>query len=183
MELDLSRNNIDDLKAFAGLTSLGALTTLNLSGNQIHSLNGLCLGGLTHLSELKLANNDFKGRLPMTTFANCVRLRALDLSGNKLISAHCVKRLPSLTTLHLSHNRIESLDGLPACRCLNAFECLNAFDCLNAWMLGCLDARWGALPSLRHRTVVVVPSCFFRSVQACVLVQHMDPGDQWRPAG
>ena len=109
VELHLQDNIIASLDKLPGLTTLPALTHLNVSGNRLTSLDAL--GGLTALVHLQAANNDLRA-LPSSTFADCARLRDLDLSGNKLTSVHCTKRLPSLRTLRLARNRIEDLGML-----------------------------------------------------------------------
>lgn len=130
--LDVSfSNDLDDVTFFTNKHTLRTLTTLNLKRCSIKHLVAFDLPELTSLnvSENRLVDfkgilpADFKGILP----ANLPKLQTLDLSNNKLYdrsTGEYIEKivpeefvttsnfLPSLTSLNLAHNGIQSLDNL-----------------------------------------------------------------------
>ena len=110
--LDLSGNDIEALTA--GLfTDLTDLTTLDLSGNDIEALADSRFSTLTALTSLDLSANQLI-RLGANTFAGLTKLETLNLRANQLrearIDAATLAPLTALTSLDLHGNE---LTGLP----------------------------------------------------------------------
>nr|CCC95299.1 unnamed protein product [Trypanosoma congolense IL3000] len=121
-EMDLSRNKITSL---SGLLSLSALAVLDVSHNNIASLdplpvtlrrltasfNMICdVGGLSllvQLQELNLANNR------VTSLAGLPpSLCILEVSNNLLPSLAALERCPNLRTVQAQNNAIQAAEGL-----------------------------------------------------------------------
>ena len=108
------------------LTSqLAALTTLDLSGASITSLQAGDFAGLSGLTTLDLSDNNL-GALPAGVFDSLSSLTTLDLSDNNLsaLPAGVFDALSSLMTLDLSDN---ALTALPA----GVFDHLSSLTTLN----------------------------------------------------
>ena len=124
--LNLAGGTITALKAgdFAALT---ALTSLNLSGNQLTAgaLTAGLFTGLTDLDDLDLSGNGMT-TLPASLFSNITGLTDLDLSGNSLtaLTAGDFTGLTALTDLDLSGN---GMTTVPA----NFFSNVTALTSLN----------------------------------------------------
>lgn len=110
--LDLSRNNISVLDSVV-FCELGALLTLNLSGNSLESLDSQCFAGLDKLEELDVSRNSVSV-LERAVFSNLGQLLRLNLSRNSLesIDSKCFTSLEKLQQLDLSMNSICVLEGV-----------------------------------------------------------------------
>lgn len=108
-ELDLSENEIASIESGA-FTGLAALTELHLYGNQISEIEPGIFTGLTGLTYLALDLNQITSIQP-GAFTGLVALTELDLSGNEItrIEPGIFNGLTVLTELDLSENQIESL--------------------------------------------------------------------------
>ena len=124
--LDLSGNQLRDLKSLAGLTQLTTLylyknqltdltplagltrlTILDLSGNQLRDLKPLA--GLTQLKELVLSWNQLTDVTPL---AGLTQLTMLNLSNNYLTDVTPLAGLTQVTTLYLSNNHLTDVTPL-----------------------------------------------------------------------
>ena len=94
--LNLSVNQISDISALKYLTSL---TTLGLLNNQVSNLSPL--SDLTSLTTLNLATN---GISDISALKNLTGLTHLDLGNNRLSDISVLRNLTSLTTLKLDFN-------------------------------------------------------------------------------
>ncbi|HEY9599626.1 MAG TPA: leucine-rich repeat protein, partial [Cyanophyceae cyanobacterium] len=103
-ELDLSTNQIIDIKPLSTLTNL---TTLDLSDNQIADIK--TLSTLTNLTTLDLSNNPIADLKTLSTLTN---LRELDLIGNQIADLKPLSTLTNLTTLDLYNNQIADIKPL-----------------------------------------------------------------------
>lgn len=101
-ELDLSRNLLTDLR----VSWPPELTTLNLYGNQITSLEGVRFP--SGLKTLVLYGNQLTS-LEGVQFP--IELKELQLNSNKITTLEGVQFPPGLMKLHLSSNAITSLKG------------------------------------------------------------------------
>ncbi len=99
--LDLTNNQIADLKPLSSLTNL---TQLVLSDNQIADLKPL--SSLTNLTELFLDNNQIADLKPLSSLTNLTRL-ALD--SNQIANLKPLSSLTNLTRLALDSNQIADL--------------------------------------------------------------------------
>ena len=98
--LSLSGNKISDIKPLSNLTKL---TTLDLLGNQISDIKPL--SNLTKLTSLYLSGNQISDTAP---FSNLTNLTKLDLSGNQISDIKPLSNLTNLTFLSLSGNPLTS---------------------------------------------------------------------------
>ncbi|EXJ56325.1 uncharacterized protein A1O5_12592 [Cladophialophora psammophila CBS 110553] len=99
--LDVSGNQLESLECFSSLVHL---RSLNANNNRISNIDGVL--DLDGLLELKLSGND----LTRADFEGCDlrRLKALDLSHNKLEEVRNLGSLPALEDLDLSHNALQN---------------------------------------------------------------------------
>ncbi|KIW94135.1 uncharacterized protein Z519_05451 [Cladophialophora bantiana CBS 173.52] len=99
--LDVSGNQLESLEGFSSLVHL---RSLNANNNRISNIDGIL--DLDGLLELKLSGND----LTRADFEGCDlrRLKALDLSHNKLEEVRNLGSLPALEDLDLSHNALQN---------------------------------------------------------------------------
>ena len=79
--LNLSVNQISDIKPLSNLTNL---TSLSLSGNKISDIKPL--SNLTNLTYLQLSGNKISDIKPLS---NLTKLTRLNLKGNPLVSKQC----------------------------------------------------------------------------------------------
>ncbi|XP_044740186.1 leucine-rich repeats and immunoglobulin-like domains protein 1 [Chrysoperla carnea] len=158
IKLNLSRNKLKDIKVgtFDSVHSSGTtsdsvdvtsrLLELNLSFNQISSLNTAAFDPLRNLITLNLVANGIK-KIPDNFFRRMTKLQILDLGYNK------IKTLPenvfsplgnSLVELQLSTNEFEYIKAV-------VFEPLEKLETLNLKknQLKVLDVETFNLPSLR----------------------------------
>lgn len=107
--LDLSDNQILTLDrgAFFRLTNL---KVLRLNGNQIKSLIVETFAGLSGLQVLDISQNKLE-RLPTSVFADLHRLEVLNISHNQLkaMSPGALTGLTSLKELHLARNQLSEI--------------------------------------------------------------------------
>ena len=122
--LDLSSENIVSLinGDFGGMTGL---QTLDLRTNQLSSLPVNIFSGLSGLQTLNLGSNRLSA-LDENIFDGLSDLQTLDLSNNRLtqLDADIFDGLSSLQTLDLQHNQIASLPS-------NLFNGLSSLQTLN----------------------------------------------------
>ncbi|XP_040604971.1 platelet glycoprotein Ib alpha chain [Mesocricetus auratus] len=106
--LDLSHNNLQSLP-FLG-RALPALTTLDISFNQLGSLSPGVLEGLSQLQELYLQNNNLKS-LPPGLLVSVTNLKKLNLANNKLreLPPGLLDGLEMLNTLYLQGNWLRTI--------------------------------------------------------------------------
>jgi internalin A len=95
---------IKDLK---GLEKCRALALLDLTGNEVSSLDPL--QDLKDLQSLQLARNAIRDLKPLE---GLVKLQYLDLSGNEVEDLGPLAKLEALNTLYLSRNRVKDLGAL-----------------------------------------------------------------------
>ena len=107
--LDLNGNALSSLDAGV-LSGLTALTTLDLNGNALSSLDAGAFSGLTALEVLQLESNDLSS-LPDGVFSGLTALEELYLYANKLSSlpAGAFSGLTALETLSLDGNAVDPL--------------------------------------------------------------------------
>ncbi|EYU35320.1 hypothetical protein ABFS82_10G122600 [Erythranthe guttata] len=103
--LDLSRNKISALPS--DFWSLGSLTTLNLSHNQISDGFSSNIGNFGRLRNLDLSFNNFSGGIP-EAISSLTSLRVLNLAGNSFESAVPlgICQCRSLVAIDLSDNNL-----------------------------------------------------------------------------
>lgn len=165
-KIDLSQNAIKDVAALKGLQFV---LSLNLSSNEIANLKSWEGEGLMpQLRHLDLSNNLLSALVPLpfpalcslnvakNEIATCAewtgheKLTSLDLSENKLTALAGIANMPSLTSLNLSGglrqgnptNQLESIEGLAG---LDALQDLN----LARNKFSVLEGAWETFPSLR----------------------------------
>ncbi|KAM3967644.1 leucine-rich repeat domain-containing glycoprotein 150 [Aphomia sociella] len=92
------------------LMTFTALTTVNLSGNKIQTINNKVFSFCPKLVEINLAYNKLSS-LDVKVFQNNEELSKLYLQGNpmKVLSAEIFVNTPSLTLLDVSHAELTSL--------------------------------------------------------------------------
>ncbi|KAK9919072.1 hypothetical protein WJX75_009137 [Coccomyxa subellipsoidea] len=105
-ELILHDNQIKDIPALSDFTSL---QRLELSYNQIQSLQPLQSLGSTGLTDLYVANNAIQKIEAVHQFTN---LRLLELGSNKIRNITGLEGLTNLQELWLGRNRIAEINGL-----------------------------------------------------------------------
>ena len=103
-ELNVSHNQLTDVRPLAGLTQL---TELDLSRNQLTDVRPLA--GLTQLTELDLSSNQLTDVRPL---AGLTQLTELDLLSNQLTDVRPLAGLTQLTTLNLSRNQLTDVRPL-----------------------------------------------------------------------
>lgn len=106
--LDLSRNQLQSTVLCMNETGdVSGLTTLDLSGNQLHILPPAAFSCLPHLRELLLQNNQLHS-LEGHLFQDLQQLETLKLDGNPLLQLgkNWLADLPALTTLSLPETQI-----------------------------------------------------------------------------
>lgn len=107
-ELNLSNNQLQNIDERLGI--FHRLLTLNLSKNEINSINGSALGKLTSLKHFDLSHNHLEN-IPFE-LGNCMNLTHLDISFNKLIEMpKGLIRTNRLLTLNLGNNKITEING------------------------------------------------------------------------
>jgi len=126
--LDLSNNNISDIRSLSSLTGLQtlylstnqitnitplidltSLTYLDLSNNQISDISPLNNQKLANLTYLNLDNNQISDGAPT---GSLTALTDLELDSNKLSSIGFLSTLTNLQILHLSTNNIVDITPL-----------------------------------------------------------------------
>ena len=95
------------IRALTGIEQLTALTTLDLTGNQI--VDVAPLAGLTGLTTLYLWTNQI---VNVTPLAGLTALTTLDLSGNQIVDVAPLASLTALTTLWIYSNLISNVTPL-----------------------------------------------------------------------
>jgi internalin A len=98
--LDLSGNQISDIKPLSNLTKL---TELHLSRNQISDIKPL--SNLTNLTYLELEKNQISDIKPLSNLTN---LTYLELEKNKISDIKPLSNLTKLTSLSLGNNPLTS---------------------------------------------------------------------------
>ncbi|VDM45294.1 unnamed protein product [Toxocara canis] len=109
--LDLSNNELKNVPQHALASIRNSISTLNLRGNRIRSLDVLDFGGMNNLSELVLADNHIE-TIEEAAFASMQKLMKLDLSHNPVVSwnPHAFKELShSIESLNLANTGLFSL--------------------------------------------------------------------------
>jgi len=86
------------------LLSCSAITVLNLSNNQLESLEPL--KNLPNLEELSASGNRIR---KIGDLSKCRRLHDVDLSHNQLADLTGIANLPNLQILDVSHNQLKSI--------------------------------------------------------------------------
>jgi len=100
----LSNNQIVNISAVSGLTSL---TYLDLYKNQIVNINSL--SGLTNLTRLDLNNNQI---VNISSLSGLTNLERLNLHTNQIVNISSLSGLTNLTRLYLYINRIADITPL-----------------------------------------------------------------------
>ncbi|MBK8501050.1 MAG: leucine-rich repeat domain-containing protein [Saprospiraceae bacterium] len=134
-EINLSANNIDDVKI---LSVLGKLQVLILSQNELSNLQPIqTLEELRHLdlAENKITSVTKMPGLSRLTYLNLRNnqisaleeqpqneLKFLDLSNNQLDNIEFIKGCPNLNELRLEGNRIKNIDSLALCKQLEILD-------------------------------------------------------------
>ena len=143
--LDLSYNQLSSIDV-TGLERATNLTKLNLDDNQLTQITGL--GKLTSLTELAI----FKNELETIDVSGLSNLVSLDLRYNKLTNITGLTDLTSLTSLLLRSNKLTSIDvtGLTSLKRLylhtNEFTRVTGLTTLTA--LTSLDMTFNQLTSI-----------------------------------
>nr|XP_015803820.2 toll-like receptor 5 [Nothobranchius furzeri]XP_054604491.1 toll-like receptor 5 [Nothobranchius furzeri] len=108
--IDVSKNKINQIKinAFSGLQR--HLKELDLSSNLLGEIFAHTFSSLTELLLLDLSYNHI-GKLGHNAFEGLPNLRHLYLTGNSLRQLGSVASLPSLNTLWLQDNRLNSISA------------------------------------------------------------------------
>ncbi|KAM4704383.1 LOW QUALITY PROTEIN: leucine-rich repeat-containing protein 23 [Rhinophrynus dorsalis] len=99
----LAQNRIKSLQGLAH----PRLESLNLIGNDLHTLDGLDCRKLVNLHKLELRGN----QLYSTVGLHLPNLRELYLAQNNLSKLEGLENLVHLTSLHLRDNQLQTLDG------------------------------------------------------------------------
>ncbi|GAA5826499.1 hypothetical protein JCM5353_003027 [Sporobolomyces roseus] len=102
--LDLSNNQLDSVQH---LSALRHLRDLKVDGNQITTIEGL--GELDGLVRLSLKGNQLTGDVDLGK-TKWSRLETLHLAHNRIESLTGLEQLHSLTSMNLDHNSLTSLD-------------------------------------------------------------------------
>lgn len=110
-ELDLSRNQLIEIKCLEQLTEL---TLLELSGNQLTEIKGL--EQLSELTELSLPFNLIK---EIKGLEQLRKLTLLDLTDNRISEIRNLEKLTELTELWLNSNQFSEIKGLERLTKLN----------------------------------------------------------------
>jgi len=145
LSLNLSCNEIPNIKSWEGEGLFPQLRDLDLSGNLITALLPLTFPALRRVS---LARNEIT---TCAEFTGHEKLTSLDLSENKLTSLAGIANLPALTSLNLSGGLRK--DGNPTNQ-LESIEGLTGMDLLEELNLGknkfaVLQGPWETFPALR----------------------------------
>ncbi|PYH47240.1 uncharacterized protein BP01DRAFT_355019 [Aspergillus saccharolyticus JOP 1030-1] len=115
--LDLHDNFLTDLPS--EMSALRSLRVLDVGGNQLSSLQLDALSQLS-LKELRASKNKLKDALVPSSIHKLEALQVLDIANNTLfkLSENMSLELPSLRTLAMSSNRIQSLPDLSSWQAL-----------------------------------------------------------------
>jgi Leucine-rich repeat (LRR) protein len=92
--------------------NLNTLIKLDLSSNQIESLDATSFTGTDQLSLLNLSKNKINS-LPLYIFKNLIHLNEIDLSGNNIsdLDVSVFNNLKNLINLNVSNNNIKQLQS------------------------------------------------------------------------
>ncbi len=126
MYLDLSHNNITDIKQlenYKNLTRLSLslnsitdinsiatiinLTSLSLIGNQISDIKSI--KNLTNLESLRISNNQIPDISPIKNLTN---LKSLWINHNQISDIKSIKNLAKIKSLTVNHNQISDISSL-----------------------------------------------------------------------
>ena len=108
IKLDLSSNQIESLDA-TSFTGTDQLSLLNLSKNKINSLPRYIFKNLIHLNEIDLSGNNISD-LDVSVFNNLKNLINLNVSNNNIKQLQSsFDKLTSLVTINFSWNLIEEI--------------------------------------------------------------------------
>ena len=110
-KLSLTNNRIREIPK--AITSLSLLHELDLSHNEIDSLQGSNLMGLNNLKSLSLSHN-MLGNISIDALPRLERLQYLDLSHNQIggVEREAFETLTELVSLNMSHNFLPDINGL-----------------------------------------------------------------------
>lgn len=148
LSLNLSSNEIANLKSWEGEGLMPQLRNLDLSNNLLTTLLPLPFPSLCGLN---LARNDIA---TAAEFTGHEKLTSLDLSENKLTSVAGLANMPALTSLNLSGglrhgnptNQLESIEGLAG------MEALQELNLARNKFVN-LQGPWETFPSLRFLSI------------------------------
>ncbi|KAK0396624.1 hypothetical protein QR680_001791 [Steinernema hermaphroditum] len=110
-ELILSNNNISIIRSSSSLERLKNLRILDLSHNEISSIEDKAFQGLPQLSQLNLSSNDIR-HFTHSQFGSAVtNLELLNLDHNNIqcVTSETFSYFTSLRKLSLSHNQIRTI--------------------------------------------------------------------------
>lgn len=104
-------NNITDNQLVQVPLDLNSLTHLDLSNNELASLETNLFKDLVYLETVWLCNNKIE-KIHSDFFNDLIHLKHLSLSNNRMeiVNAHLFKSLTNLTHLFLANNKINSID-------------------------------------------------------------------------
>ncbi|XP_048538054.1 probable LRR receptor-like serine/threonine-protein kinase At3g47570 isoform X2 [Triticum urartu] len=126
------------------LGNLSFLHSLALVENTLTGEIPPSLGHLRCLQTLRLRNNMLQGRIP--SFANCSKLRVLDVSHNHLVGQFPTELPPVLQVLRVGTN---NLTGTIPASVVN-ITTLTTISCLNNQIKGNIPSEFADLPSLQY---------------------------------
>ncbi|XP_077233102.1 uncharacterized protein LOC143875440 isoform X5 [Tasmannia lanceolata] len=107
--LDLAQNNLTFTfgAISTGICKLRSLSFLDLGNNSIEDGIHPCMEGMYNLVELNLSDNRFTGEIPSFIFNNLTQIVSIDLSNNQFMgvfSFSCFANLSQLSIVDLSNN-------------------------------------------------------------------------------
>ncbi|KAJ1635215.1 hypothetical protein T492DRAFT_836248 [Pavlovales sp. CCMP2436] len=154
--LDLSSNQINSLEGVP-LRALPCLRVLRLGGNEVARLARGCFEAQRHLLELDLSRCRLRAIDP-DALAPLISLIELRLDENALRSLEGLGPLPSLELLSIGSNRladVSELDRLSHLNCLRAVTCAANPVCRKQLYRPTLIRRLAALQSIDGRGISV----------------------------
>lgn len=128
--LDISKNNLKEVKSAVLLKYFGGLYAFNAAGNEIENLEEV-IGYLSStVQKLNLSGNPVKN-LNQNTFAKFISLRDLILSDTDLIidEFNPFEHLRSLSNLDISHNNLSNVNFAMLSNSLEQLQNFSAADC------------------------------------------------------